>query len=116
MSADLPTLAPEVWTWLAIGAVALTTFLTRCSFILLGDRVRLPPIVDQALRCAPAGILAAIVIPDLLLTHGKLHLAVDNFRLMAALVASGYFVLTRSMLGTILVGMAAFLLLRWGIG
>jgi branched-subunit amino acid transport protein len=116
MTFDIARLPPEVWIWVAVLGVALTTFLTRCSFILLGERVRLPAILEQALRCAPAGILAAIVVPDLLMQRGQLDLTFDNYRLMAAIIASGYFVVTRSMLGTITVGMAAFLLLRWALG
>jgi branched-subunit amino acid transport protein len=108
-------LAPDsaLWTWLAFIAVGLTALLTRCSFIVFGEQLRLPPIVEQGLRCAPAGILAAIVIPDLLLRDGQLDLGPGNFRLVAAIVACGYFLLTRSMLGTIVAGMAVFLLLRF---
>ena len=40
--------------WLAIIGVGLTGIVTRCSFLFLGDRLKLPPAVEKALRHAPA--------------------------------------------------------------
>lgn len=102
----------EAWTWVAIVLVTLTTFITRSGLLLLGERVRLPAAVDQALAYAPACALAAIVVPDLVLSGGELRLEAGNLRLVAAIVAAGVFAATRSLVGTIAAGMAVYTALR----
>jgi branched-subunit amino acid transport protein len=108
---SLPALA-DAWIWLAILGVAGATVLTRATLLLAGERLRLPPLADRALAYAPACALAAIVVPDLVLSRGELLLALGNYRLIAALVATAAFVLSRSLLATIAVGMAVFTALR----
>jgi branched-subunit amino acid transport protein len=102
----------ELWTWLAIAGVTLSTFVTRAGLLLLGERVRLPAIVDQALAYAPACALAAIVVPDLAIAGGEVRLDPGNFRLVGALAAAAVYVATRSFVATIAAGMAVFTALR----
>jgi branched-subunit amino acid transport protein len=99
-------------SWLAIVGVALTGVVTRCSFLILGERLRLPPLIEQALRHAPAAALGAIIAPALLLTGTHVELAPGNHRLLAALVAAAVIWWTRSILWTIVAGLAAFTALR----
>ncbi len=98
--------------WLTIGLMTIATILTRSSFFLLGHAVKLPPKVQHALRYAPAAALAAIVAPDLLMSDGVLQLSWMNPKLMAGIGAAVFFLMTRRLLGTIVVGMALFSLLR----
>ena len=98
--------------WLTIFLLLISTILTRCSFFLLGHRVKLPPKVQHALRYAPAAALAAIVAPDLLLANGQLAMTWMNPKLMAGLGAAVFFLATRHLLGTIIAGMGLFTLLR----
>jgi branched-subunit amino acid transport protein len=103
----------ETWQlWLAIAGVSLTTVATRCSFLVLGARLRLPPLAEQALKHAPAAALAAIVAPALTLSAGHLDLAPGNHRLLAALVAGLVMWKSRSMLWTMAAGLAVFTVLR----
>ncbi|NEX60675.1 AzlD domain-containing protein [Noviherbaspirillum galbum] len=102
--------ASEVWT--TIFLLLAATVITRCSFFLLGHRVKMPPRVQHALRYAPAAALAAIVAPDLLLSNGHLAVTVMNPKLMAGIGATAFFMATRHLLGTIIAGMALFTLLR----
>lgn len=102
----------ESWTWIAIAGVTLSTFITRAGLLLLGERVRLPVVVDQALVYAPACALAAIVVPDLAIAGGEVRLDPGNFRLAGALVAAAVYVATRSFVATIAAGMAVFTALR----
>lgn len=99
--------------WLTIALLALATIVTRSSFFVLAS-ARLPARLQQALRYAPAAALAAIVIPDLLLNGGASAGDVDwaNPRLLAGIGATGFFLATRHLLGTIVVGMALFTGLR----
>lgn len=98
--------------WLSIGLLTIATLLTRAAFFLPGRAVKLPPKIQHALRYAPAAALAAIVAPDLLLAEGALHLSWTNPKLVAGLGATAFFLTTRHMLGTIIVGMALYTLLR----
>ncbi len=78
--------------WLCIAGLTLVTLLTRGAFLLLGERVTLGPNVQRALRYAPAAVLIAIVVPDLLLdSNGNMALDIHNHKLIAATVASIYF-------------------------
>jgi branched-subunit amino acid transport protein len=97
--------------WITILALGLATVITRSSFFLLSG-IRLPQRVMQGLRYAPAAALAAIVVPDLLITGGEVNLSLANPRLLAGVAATVFFLVTRHLLGTIVFGMLAFTLLR----
>jgi branched-subunit amino acid transport protein len=56
--------------WLVFVVIGLATTLPRASFIVLGNRVALPAVIQRALRYAPAAALAALVVPDVLLVGG----------------------------------------------
>jgi branched-subunit amino acid transport protein len=99
-------------TWITILLLTVATILTRSSFFLLGGAVKLPPKIQHALRYAPAAALAAFVAPDLALSAGSVSLSWMNPKLMAGIGAAAFFVTTRHLLGTIIVGMALFSLLR----
>ena len=105
-------MSDELATWLAIAGVTASAYLTRASFVVFGSRLKLPPLVEQALRFAPAAVLGAIVAPALLLHEGQPELSLGNYRLLAALVAGLVMWRTKSMIGTIAAGMAALTLLR----
>lgn len=97
---------------IALALLTLTTVLTRSTLLVLGARFVLPERLERALRYAPACALAAIVAPELLLMHQELALDWRNARLMAALAATLCFVVTRSLLATLIFGMGVFTALR----
>jgi branched-subunit amino acid transport protein len=104
-----------VYVWLAIAAVSATTVLTRASFLALGERARLPEVVERALRHAPAAALGALIGPELFAHGGHVDFGLDNARLYGGIAAIAAFLATRSMVWTIVVGMAVFTALRlWG--
>jgi branched-subunit amino acid transport protein len=99
--------------WVTIAALAVATAVTRSSFWMIGHHVTIPPRVQQMLRFAPACALAAIIAPDLLMgSQNQLLLTVQNPKLLAALAATGYYLLRKNMLETIIFGMLAFTALR----
>jgi branched-subunit amino acid transport protein len=102
--------AGDVWHTILLLTVA--TIVTRCSFFLLGDAVKLPPKVQHALRYAPAAALAAIVIPDLVLSGGRIDVMWANPKLLAGIGAALFFIKTRHLLGTIVAGMVLYTVLR----
>jgi branched-subunit amino acid transport protein len=105
----------ETELWLSFVLITVATFATRSGLLLAGRRLVIPPRVESALRYAPACALAAIIAPDLLLANGALQLGLDNPRWLAGLAGIAIFALTRSTIGTIFGGMAAFWLLKFGL-
>ena len=100
--------------WLIFILIGLATTLPRASFIVLGNRVVLPSVLQRALRYAPAAALAAIVVPDVLVVGGTLE--VFNPKLAAAMVAVAAAALSRNPWLPFIGGMAALLGLRYLIG
>ena len=98
--------------WALIAGMALIAFFTRSIFVLPGSRLRLPPTMERVLRYAPAAALMAIIVPDLALVQGAWSISIENPRLVGGLVAFALAAATRSILLTILGGMAALTALR----
>ncbi len=93
--------------WLLIAGLALTSFVPRASFILLFSRWNVPEPLQRALRYVPAAVFSAILVPELVLTAGSVHLGLDNPRLLAGSLAGAVAWRTRNTLLTIVTGMLA---------
>ncbi|AJZ59457.1 AzlD domain-containing protein [Paraburkholderia fungorum] len=98
--------------WLAIIGMTFVTAVTRAMFLIGGERTVLPERVQRMLRYAPAAALAAVVLPDVLATPEGLSFAPSNHEFYATLSGLVWFLWRRTMLGTIVVGMVVFTLLR----
>ncbi len=92
---------------LLILGLALTSFIPRASFILLFARWPVPALVRRALRYVPAAVFSAILVPQLVLTAGAMHIGLDNPRLLAGILAGAIAWRTRNTLLTIVAGMLA---------
>ena len=103
-------MSDEAALWLAFVLIGLATTLPRASFIVLGSRVSLPPVVQRALRYAPAAALAAIVAPDVLVVGGDF--APLNPKLAGIIAAVAAAVLWRNPWLPFIAGMAVLLGLR----
>jgi branched-subunit amino acid transport protein len=101
---------------IAIVGLALLTLLTRGFFLLPEREVPIPAWLRQGLRYAPLAALAAVVVPEIVMSQGQLISTVKDARLYAATAATAYFFWRRSILGTIVTGTAVMLLLRLGLG
>lgn len=104
----------ELYLWLTFILIGLATTLPRASFIVLGNRVSLPSVVERALRYAPAAALAAIVAPDIVLVGDALQ--PFNPKLVAAAAAVTAAALSRNPWLPFIAGMAVLLGLRHGLG
>jgi branched-subunit amino acid transport protein len=100
----------EATLWLTFILIGLATTLPRASFIVLGSRVSLPPVVQRALRYAPAAALAAIVAPDVLVVAGDFTPL--NPKLAGIIAAVAAALLWRSAWLPFVAGMAVLLGLR----
>lgn len=99
-------------TWIAIVGMAVVTVLTRALFLMAGERVSVPDRLQRALRYAPAAALAAIIVPEFMTWHGHFTISPMNAKLMAGIAATVFYLLTRRMVGMIVVGMAVYTALR----
>jgi branched-subunit amino acid transport protein len=68
--------------------------------------------VQHGLRYAPACALVALITPELFLTQGTLDVSLANPKFIAGLAAAATMLASRSMIATMVIGMAAFTLLR----
>jgi branched-subunit amino acid transport protein len=101
---------------IALGVVivglALSTFVTRTSFLLAGQRLRLNHRIEVALRYAPVCTLSAIIVPDVLLHGPGYDFSLLNPRLLGVLTAGLWLVWSRNILGCLASGMLAYSLAR----
>ena len=94
--------------WLVVLAAALGTYALRVSFVTLFGRVDdVPPRVKRVLAFVPPAVLAALVLPELVLYGDGLSVSLSNDRLIAGLIAAGVAWKTEDMLATVVVGMLA---------
>ena len=93
---------------LIVAGMGLLTYVIRLSLIVLLARVRVPPVIQRALRFVPPAVLSAIVFPELLLPGGTLNLSMGNPRLLAGMLAALFVWRTRNVFLAIAVGMLAF--------
>jgi branched-subunit amino acid transport protein len=99
--------------WLVLLISGLVTVAIRYSFIYLLGRAEMPAWARRALRFVPPAVLTAIWVPELLVHDGRLDISLDNARLLAGLLAVLVAWRTRSVIWTIVVGMATLWLLHW---
>ena len=97
--------------WLIFILIGLATTVPRASFIVLGNRVALPALLQRALRYAPAASLAAIVAPDILVVGGAVEAL--NPKLVAALAAVAAAALWRNPWLPFIIGMAVLHAVRF---
>ena len=88
--------------------MALVTYFTRYTMIAALGR-ELPMLARRWLRYVPPAVLAALVVPAALAPEGRLEIGLPAWAVLAGAVVAWR---TRSVLWTILGGMAAFWLLR----
>ena len=98
--------------WLVIILGGLITFGMRFSLIYLFGRFEIPETMRRALHYVPPAVLSAIIVPELLFRNNALDLSFDNTRLLAGVIAILVAWFSKNTLVTILVGMAALLILQ----
>ena len=106
----------DFWTLAVIVGLAGVTVLTRCFFFILDRPWGLPDWAHRALHYAPAAALAAVVIPEVVMTQGHLTTTLQDARLYGAVAGVVYFFWRGGVLGTMLAGMAIYLPLHLGLG
>jgi branched-subunit amino acid transport protein len=98
------------WAVVLLGGMALT-YATRLSFLVLIGHERLPRSIRRSLRFVAPSVLAALILPELLLSNGHLPASVFQPRLLAGLMAAAVTWRFRNTWLTIAVGMVSLWLL-----
>ena len=101
---------------LGILGMAAITVITRSFFMIPDREIPLPQWVRDGLRYAPLAALAAVIVPEIVMTQGELIHTWKDARLYATAVGTAYFFWRRGILGTIVSGTAVMLALRVGLG
>lgn len=96
--------------------LAVITVITRGFFLLPDREWPLPAWLTRGLRYAPLAALAAIVVPETLLSDGTLIESWRDPRLLAVVAGTAYFRWQRGILGTIVAGTAVMLAVKLGLG
>ncbi len=99
--------------WLIIAGAGIVTYLTRASFIVLGDRVTLPPIAERSLSYVAPAAFAAISVPLILGGDGFAGFNEDVPRILAATAAGAVVWKTRNIPLSLLAGMCTLWSLTW---
>ena len=104
------------WTMLVILGMAGVTVLARCFFFILDKPWSLPAWSERALQYAPVAALAGVVLPEIVMTNGHFVATWHDARLFAALAGAALYFWRRSVLLTLVLGMAVYLPLHLGLG
>lgn len=94
------------WIVFAVGGVI--TYLSRGSFLFLGDRLRLPDWTDAPLRYVAPAAFAAIAVPATLGDDGLRALLPPTAAVIGVVAASVVVARTRSVPWGLLVGLLAY--------
>ena len=106
----------DPWTLFVIAGLAGVTVLTRCFFFILDRPWSLPGWAHRALHYAPVAALAGVVVPEVVMSNGHVVATWQDARLFAAVVGAAVYFWRRSVLLTLVLGMAVYLPLHLGPG
>jgi branched-subunit amino acid transport protein len=101
--------------YLILGMIVMT-FVARCFFIFLGNRIKISEWALETIRYAPLAALIAILAPEIFLPVSASSVAEFNLRFpniwggIAALIA---FYFSRKMIPTLVIGMGVFTAARF---
>jgi branched-subunit amino acid transport protein len=99
-----------------IAGLTAITVVTRSFFMISSRELVLPDWLKRGLRYAPLAALAAVVVPEVVMTQGHLISTWRDARLYAVAAATAYYFWRRGLLGTIVTGMAVLVPLKLGLG
>ena len=103
-------------TVLAILGMGAITLLTRAFFMIPKHELPMPDWLKDGMRDAPLAALAAVIVPEIVMSQGQLIATWKDARLYATAVGTAYFFWRGGILGTIVSGTAVMLVLRIGLG
>jgi branched-subunit amino acid transport protein len=110
----------SLWTLVIIVGLAIVTVVTRSFFFISSKPWHLPHWAQRGLQYAPIAALAAVIVPEMVMTQGNFISTWQDARLFAVAAGAGWYFWRKgagqAVLGTILVGMAVYLPLHLVLG
>ena len=106
----------DLWTLTTIVGMAIITVITRSFFFISAKPWKLPAWAERGLHYAPIAALAAVIVPEMVMSQGHLIATWRDARLFGAAAGIAWFYWRKGILGTILAGMAVYLPLHVGLG
>ncbi|KAA8752456.1 AzlD domain-containing protein [Paenibacillus sp. FSL K6-1122] len=101
--------------WIIMGS-ALLTFIPRVLPLMLFSKIQIPMWLLRWLEYVPVAVMAALIGQELFMSDNQLVPITQNAALWASLPTIAVAIWTRSLLGTVLVGIVAMMILRYWIG
>jgi branched-subunit amino acid transport protein len=95
---------------------ALATVIPRVMPLAVLGRAQLPAWAARWLEYVPVAVLAALLAQEVFLADGHLYLSASNTALLAVIPTLFVAVRSRSLIGTVLCGVATMAILRWFFG
>ena len=99
--------------------MACVTVITRCFFFIADAPWTLPSWAQRGMQYAPIAALAAVVLPEIVMTQGVFIHSLADARIYGALAGAAYFFWRRdsrqAVLGTIVAGMLVYMPLHVGL-
>ena len=110
----------EIWRLVVIIGLAGVTVLTRSFFYISSKPWKLPHWAQRGLHYAPIAALAAVIVPESVMTQWHLISTWQDARLFAVASGAAWFFWRKgagqAVMGTIVAGMAVYLPLHLGLG
>ncbi len=106
----------DLWTLAVIVGLALVTVLTRSFFFISRKEFHLPHWAQRGLQYAPIAALAAVIVPEVVMSQGELVRSLADARIYGAIAGALIFYWKRNTLACIIGGMAVYLPLRLLLG
>lgn len=109
----------DPWTFITIVLMACITVITRSFFFISDAPWTLSAWAQRGMHYAPIAALAAVVLPEILMTQGVFIHSLADARIYGALAGAAYFFWRRgsgqAVLGTIVAGMLVYIPLHLGL-
>ncbi len=92
---------------------SLVTLIPRVLPLVVLSRFQLPNSLIRWLQHIPVAVMAALIAQELFISEGHFALVANRLEWLAALPTFAVAIITRSLLGTVIVGLLSMMLLRW---
>lgn len=99
--------------WFSIILVGVFTFLTRLSFILLSEKIKINSTLQRMLQFVPITVLSAIILPEIVRFSSAQNLLPSLPRMLAGGVAIFIAWRTKNVVITIISGMLILFILNY---
>lgn len=97
---------------LVIIGMSVVTYLPRMLPLVVLSKLKLPPLFTAWLRYIPVAVLSALLVPGVLLSHGRLAFTLQNKALLASIPSLLVAARTKNLFLTVSAGIVTMYLLQ----